>query len=284
MLTRVARAWIAGAGVVALAACGGGGERAARVNRDEISTDQVTQVLQQRHVRPDQADAAGRQVLERLIDQQLVLQKADDLRLADDPAVRLQIELARREVLARAYADKVAQGAARPTEDDMRRYYASRPALFAERRLYSLQELVVESRPDQIGPLRDRIAQAQNMAEVVEYLKSADLRYVANQAVRAAEQLPLQNLDAIARMRDGQVTLVPTATGLTVLMLVSSRQQPVTFEQARSAIESYLINERKRSAVEDDLKALRAAATIEYGAKYAPSASAPAPGAAASRP
>jgi hypothetical protein len=55
----------------------------------------------------------------------------------------------------------------------------------------------------------------------------------------------------------------------------------VTEEQARPAIEQYLLNERKRKLVEDDVKALRAAAKIEYVGKFAEAAaSAPAAGAA----
>jgi hypothetical protein len=51
----------------------------------------------------------------------------------------------------------------------------------------------------------------------------------------------------------------------------------VTEEQARPAIEQYLLNERKRKLVEDDLKAMRAAAKIEYIGKFAQAAaSAPA--------
>ena len=43
-------------------------------------------------------------------------------------------------------------------------------------------------------------------------------------------------------------------------------------EHARPAIEQFLLNERKRKVVEDDLKALRAAARIEYVGDFAKSA------------
>ncbi len=52
-------------------------------------------------------------------------------------------------------------------------------------------------------------------------------------------------------------------------MLVSSRSQPVDEERARPAIETYLVNERKRKVIEDDLKALRGSAKIEYVGDFA---------------
>ena len=71
--------------------------------------------------------------------------------------------------------------------------------------------------------------------------------------------------------------LVPSANGVQVIVLAGSRSQPVTEEQARPAIEQFILNERRRKLVEDDVKALRAAAKIEYVGKFAePAASAPA--------
>jgi len=65
---------------------------------------------------------------------------------------------------------------------------------------------------------------------------------------------------------------VPTSRGAQVLVLVSSRLQPVDEDRARTAIETYLVNERKRKVIEDDLKSLRSAAKIEYVGDFVPSA------------
>ena len=97
--------------------------------------------------------------------------------------------------------------------------------------------------------------------------------------MRAAEQLPLQSLDAFAKMTDGQAMLNQAPNGVQVVVLAGSRSQPVGEEQARPAIEQFLLNERKRKLIEDDVKAMRAAAKIEYVGKFgegAPAGAAPA--------
>lgn len=264
--------------VALLAGCGGGkgdkaSQTAAKVNKEEITVHQINFVLQrQPGLRPEQTEAASRQVLERLIDQELAVQKAEEQKLDRDPRVVQQIEAAKREIIARAYAERVGESVAKPTAEEVASYYNDKPALFKDRRIYSLQELQIEAKPDQFEGIRAKLAAAKNLSEFAEYLKSADIRFNGNQAVRAAEQLPLANLDAISKMKDGDSMISPNANGLTVLFLVSSRSQPVDETRARPAIEAFLLNQRKGEAVQKDLKALREGSKIEYVGKFAEAA------------
>jgi EpsD family peptidyl-prolyl cis-trans isomerase len=248
-------------------------QAAAKVNKSEITVQQVGSLLQQqRGLKPEQADAASKQILERLIDQELALQKAAELKLDQDPRVMQQLEVARREVVARAYLDKTADSAAKPSPQEIAKYYEDKPALFKERRVYSIQEIAIEAKPEQLPELKSNLESAKNIGDFVEYLKAHDYRFAGNQAVRAAEQLPLTSLDTFAKMKDGQALLNASPTGAQVIVLAGSRSQPVTLEQATPAIEQYLLNERKREILTKDLKSLRDAAKIEYLGKFAPAA------------
>lgn len=261
--------------LVMLAACGDkkdkpASQTAAKVNKEEITVHQINFVLQQqRGLAPAQAASASKQVLERLIDQELALQKAQEQKLDRDPAVVQQMEAARREIIARAYVEKIGAGAPKPSPAEIKAYFDAHPALFSERRIYSMQELNIEARPEQVNELRQHLESSKNLQEFVDYLKEGNYKYAANQAVRAAEQLPLGNLDRFAAMKDGQSAFSPTATGATVLILVGSRNEPVDEGRATPAIEQFLFNDRRRKVVEDDLRALRASSKIEYVGDYA---------------
>jgi EpsD family peptidyl-prolyl cis-trans isomerase len=256
-------------------------QTAAKVNKDEITVHQINFVLQQqRNLKPEQADAASKQILERLIDQQLALQRAEEQKVDRDPRVVQALEASKREIVARAYLEKLGEGAAKPTPDEIKKYYAEKPALFAERRIYSIQEIAIEAKPEQVATLRQKLGEAKSINEFVEFLKANDYRFSGNQAVRSAEQLPLNSLDTFSKMKDGQAVLAPAPNGVQVVVLAGSRSQPVNEEQARPAIEQFILNERKRKLVEEDLKAMRAAAKVEYIGKFAQSA-ASAPAAAA---
>jgi len=260
-------------------------QTAAKVNKEEITVHQINFVLQrQQGLKPEQAEAASKQILERLIDQELAVQKAMDMKLDRDPKVVQQIEAAKREIISRAYVERVGEGATKPTPEELQKYYDEKPALFKERRIYSLQELAIEAKPEQLATLRDKLAAAKNIAEFVEYMKANDIRFAGNQAVRAAEQLPLAGLDTIAKMKDGESMFNVTPTGAQVLVLASSRSQPVGLEQAKPAIEQFLLNERKRKLIEEEVKGLRSNGKIEYVGKFAQGASAPAGNAAPAAP
>ena len=104
----------------------------ARVNGVEISARQL----------PNQ------QALEKIIDRELLVQKALAAGLDKDPAVAETLDNARRQVLAQAYVERVATGGAKPTRDEVRAFYDQNPALFAERRIYRIRELTVAEPAD----------------------------------------------------------------------------------------------------------------------------------------
>lgn len=271
-----------------LVACGdkkdkGASQTAAKVNKEEITVHQINFVLQQqRGLRPEQADAASQQVLERLIDQELAVQQANALELDRDPRVVQQLEAVKREVLARAYAEKVGESAMRPTPEEIKAYYDANPALFKERRVYSLQEIKIEAPAEQLPALREKLQASKSIGDFVEALKADGVRYNGTQAVRPAEQLPLASLKTFAQMKDGQAVFNTVPGGAIVVVLAGSRMQPVSEEQARTPIEQFLLNERKRKLLEDDRARLRQDATIQYVGKFAESAaSAPAAASAA---
>jgi len=245
-------------------------QTAAKVNKEEITVHQINFVLaQQRGIPPAQAASASRAVLERLIDQELALQKADEQKLDRDPRVVQQIEAARREIIARAYLEKIAEGAPKPTPAEVAAYYEKHPALFKERRVYSLQEVAIEATPEQVETLKKTLASAKTFVDFVNYLKANNIRFAGNEAVRGAEQLPLASVDDFAKMKDGQAVFNVRPNGAQVINLAASRSQPVTLDQATPAIEQFLRNERKRRLLADDMEALRKAAKIEYVGDFA---------------
>lgn len=265
-----------------LVACGGGdGDKksstqvAAKVNSGEISVHQVNFVLQrQQGLKPEQAQAVSRRVLEGLVDQELAVQQAVEQKLDRDPRIVSAIDAARRDILARAYADRVAEAAAAPTPEDIKAYYDSKPALFSKRRIYGLQEFNIEANADQKKALQAKIPTLRSAEELAGALKAASIRFAARNVSQAPENIPMGFLDQLAKTNEGQWVVVVTPTGLNAALVASAKSAPVTEDAAKKAIEQFLLSDRKRKLVADGIKALRGSAKIEYVGQFAAAASA----------
>src|SRR5712691_12516259 len=103
--------------VVALSSCGkadvkkSSGQIVARVNGDEISVHQINSAMARSNDIPaEEAKQAAAQMLEKIIDQELLVQKALKDKLDRDPQVMQAIEGAKRQILARAYIERAEIG------------------------------------------------------------------------------------------------------------------------------------------------------------------------------
>jgi len=246
-------------------------QSAVRVNDSEITVHQINQILErQQGLRPEQADGASRQILEGLIDQQLAVAKAEEQKLDRDPQVMQLLEATRRNILARSYLEKASvAGAGTPTPEDVRKYFDAKPALFAQRKVYALQEFTVPSTPEQGKALIELLKNKRTPAEYAEVIKASGLKFNTQQVTQAAESLPLAIVDQLLKVNDGQSLFITAKDGFKAILIVASKEQPVTFEQAKPAIEQFLTVERRREFAQKEMKNLRAAAKIEYIGKFA---------------
>lgn len=277
---------------VGLTACGNDSQPtadsqvAARVNKGDISVHQVQSVLQRqpRLLAEQPATAAGR-VLDLLVEQELAAQAAQAQNLDHDPGVVQALEVARREVLARAYQERLVAQIPGPSSDDVDRYYDSRPELFSQRRLYTLKEFVVEADAPQTRRLQELAKQARTADELTILLANNNLRHRARQFVQAAEDMPLALLVPMAKLAVGQSLVLPQSQGARVVTVMQVQAAPVERRQAIDQIAAFISNERRRVAVAEGMKALHDSAQITYQGAFAkPAASAPVAAVASNNP
>lgn len=264
----------------------GSGQVVAKVNTEELSVHQLNFLLQRTPgINAENLDAASRQVLDRLISQELAVQKAQELKLDRNPAVLQALDAARRDVLARAYLDKMGEAVSKPTAQEISAFYAERPALFRQRKIYNIQEATVTGGQAGVAAVRERLTSSKSPAEFTQWLRSSNLKHQLTQGTVAAESLPLELLDRIAALPDGQaLTLPQPGGGVKVMLLLRSELAPVDEATARPAIEQFITNDRRRVKVEADMKALRSAAKIETFGKFAAAGEPAAAPAAATAP
>lgn len=252
------RASLALAFCAVLASCGNGSPTvAAKVNGRDIPMARV----QAEHV-------AGREgsvrALDRLIDQELLVQAAEREHLDRDPQVRRALEEARRQVLAQSFVDRSVAGAGDGAFDEVHDYYEQNPALFGQRRIYRFRELAVEGPSEKLTKLSQLARSSGSLEELAAWLRERQLAFTVASATKPAEQLPLNFLPRLAEMTDGERAVFPTPSGASVVQLIESQQAGLTEAQAAPVIERFLASRRRLQTADEAIAKLRAAAAIEY--------------------
>lgn len=266
-----------------LAACGDKGSTktatqvAAQVDSEEISVHQINEALSRAkpaNVTPEAIKAMSREVLEKLIDQQLAVSQATETKLDRSPEVISQLEAARRDILARAYVQKIAGALSKPAPEELKKYYAEHPQLFSERRVYNIQELIVPVSAGVLKDLQGFASANQPMEATANWLKSKGIKFGGGSATRAAEQIPLELLTKLHPLKDGQSLMVQSAQNITLIRIASSQLAPITEAVALRSIEQFLTNQRASEAVAANIKLLRGNAKIAYMGEFAKDADA----------
>jgi EpsD family peptidyl-prolyl cis-trans isomerase len=285
------------AAALILAGCGGestdkpASQTAAKVNSDEITVHQINAEIQRANIPASaNSEAVSKRILEGLIDQQLLVQQATEMKLHRDPQVLASIESTRRQILAQAYLERAAGGWT-PSADEIKAFYEKNPDLFQNRRVYSFRDFVFE-RSQMNKELAAKLSAAKTAADVGAVLKAANIRFREGNTTRPAEALPIEALPRIAKINKGDSIVFSDQNLTSVMVLLDYVEQGVALQQATPMITQFLSNNRKKETAQAKMKELRDKAKLEYVGNFAkkdepaakPAAEAPAQPAAPTEP
>lgn len=246
---------------------------AAQVNGQAIAALQIDSELKKLgEVPADQQQPLANRLLGNLVDQEILAQQAIRAKLDESDELKMKIAAVRRQLLAEAQIAALTKDIPAPSDAEIKAYYDQHPELFANRRIYQLQELMIGSTPENQDKVQGLIAEAKHPKALVEALKAAGIPVAGRQSVKGAEELPSELLAKLKDMNPGQSITLGKAGKLTVLILAGIEARPVTEETARDMITRYLANAKKREKVEAELVQLRTQAKIEYQPPFAAAA------------
>lgn len=255
----------------------GDSQVAAQVNKGEISVHQVQALLRAQPLAAAQwGEKAADRALDVLIEQELAAQAAAQAGLDTQPQVIQALALAKREVLARAYQDQLANQVSQPDTAAVNRYYDEHPELFVQRKVYQLEETVVQ--PGSASEAQALIRELPSLASLDAlhlHLSAKGLRKSSQRSTVAAENVPLEWLPKLARLQPGQSLSLQRGDAVVVLTLIKADEDPMLLAQAKPAIQAALVKQARQQAVQQGMKKLRDEAQIERRQAAAAGASQP---------
>ena len=256
-----------------LAACTGhkkdATQSAARVDGTEITVHQINYRLQrERGLRPEQQEEAEPQGA-----------RAADRRAADRREGREGQDGQGAGRAAGAATPRAARCWRAPTWSRRRRacrrpptrrctpYFDDNDALFAHRRVYTLQEYLAKVPEDKIPALRALVEGGKPPADVEAWFKAQGAPFRGQQSTHPAEQIPLNSLKALAAVQDGHGLVASAGNQVHVTYITSQhagaghvRQGQAGDRRSSSTVEA------RRKVTEANLAALKTSGKIEYSA------------------
>ena len=260
------------------------GQALASVNGEEITVLQLNEELQRLGVSAPQQQAAGKQVLQALVDRELLESEAAKEKLDRDPKVMQAIERARSLIIAQAYMQKRLGEPVRPSQAEIEAYFNKNPQFFANRKQFAMNELILSAN-DLTPEVRAAADKALSLEEVAVMLDAKNIKYGRAQVTRSTADLNPQLSGKLLSMDKGQLFAVKEGERAMLISIAEVRDAPVTLAIAAPQIGQYLMNKKHKELAAAEIQRLRGTAKIAYLNKdYAPSANAPANAPAAGAP
>jgi EpsD family peptidyl-prolyl cis-trans isomerase len=254
---------------IACASCSRSGETdvqasppAAKVDGKEISQQSVAAAVPANDIKRRKAQ------LESFVSEQLLANAAVSEKLDKEASVIDALEIAKRQVLAKAYLAKRIAALPRPSENEIQTFYDKHPELFAQRRLYRLQEIAITAPPDRIDEITTKFQALTTFKERANWLKDMNIPFTVGVAVKSAEDLPSDLLSTLTKLKDGNAFNIANDTGLTTIQITGIEDEPLTLSQARANVERFLVNQRIGEMINKETERLRHVAKIEYFDPY----------------
>lgn len=203
-------------------------------------------------------------VLDRLVDQTLLVQRAEANRLERNPDVLLLLESARRAVLADAWLRQVAAAGAQPSDQEIATYRRSNPQFFSQRRAFSYRSVVVTGSPQVVATLKLGSDDSRGLAALEAHLRSEDIPFLSNVYAKTTEQIPDAVRSTILSLPAGGAASFPFEGGIEFVELLGSRAEPIGEAAAQVHVRRYLTERKQRDLASRELRSLHESASIEY--------------------
>lgn len=237
----------------------------AKVNGEEITIHQVNfQLSRMGQMSQEQAKLASKQVLASLVTQEILKQKALEAKLDQDPMILQALALSKDQLLSQAYLQKTIEKTPKASTSEIDSFYKEHPELFENRRVFRLQELVVNISKDKFAETEASLKAIKGINEVATWLRDNNYPFTVNSNVKAAEELPMAILNKLQGLKDGEMMFVPNDKTFNILQISASQTQPISRSKATPIIEQYFFNQNKNNLAKKEMIALNEKAKIEF--------------------
>lgn len=252
------------------------GQTVAVVNGEEITVNELNTELANANLPPDvDRKQVTARVLQTMIDRRLLAQQAREENLDKSPDYLSRQRRLTEDLLIGMLAQRQMNTAQLPSAAEVSRLQATRPQMFANREVWSLEQLQYPTPTD--PKLQQRIAATKSLDELASVLTQSGVKFERGRNRIDSAVVPSDMYRSISMLPRGEPFIVPAAGRSIASVVVAREPAPLTGDPARPVAVATLRREQGAKFMENRLKTLRQGAEIEYKEGYGPAPAGAAP-------
>ncbi len=246
-----------------------GGQTVAVVNNEEITAADLNAELTNANASgADATKEARAQALERLVDRRLLAQQAKSDGIDKSPEFLNQQRRLTEDLLINLLISRQTNTQQVPTADDIAKFEASHPGMFAKREIWTLNQLNYPLPTD--PSVNAKIVAAKTLDELAQVLTAAGIQYTRGTKQFDTAVLPPNLYTQLTNLPAGGPFVAP-GPGKEIASVITARQPaPFAPDQARQLALSQMKRNQANQLVGQRVKDLKAKAKITYQPGFGP--------------
>jgi EpsD family peptidyl-prolyl cis-trans isomerase len=240
------------------------------VNGEEITAAELNAELGEAAASAANQKDLRNAALQRLIDRKLVVQQAKNEDIDKSPEFLNRQRRANDELLVNMLVSRQANASNLPSPQEIQKFQASRPEMFANREVWTLEQLVYNVSKD--PAVQARITAAKSLQEIAQVLSGSGTQFTRLTKKLDTAIFPHDIYAQIAKVKPGEPFIAPGGDRAVASVIVAREATPTTGDEARQLAIAGIRKERVGNLIRDRVKSLRGSAKIEYQPGFQPAA------------
>jgi peptidyl-prolyl cis-trans isomerase C len=247
------------------------GQTVAVVNGEEITAAELNDALTNDNmltgVNTKDARAAE---LQKLVDRKLVVQQARSDGLDKSPEYINQQRKLTEDLLINMLIGKRLKTSQVPSAEEIARFEASHPEIFAGREIWSLNQIIYPLPKD--PAMNAKLGTAKTLDEVAQILTSSGIQFTRDTKKIDTAVFPHAIYEQVAKVAPGEPFVAPGPDKAVASVITAREPAPLSGDQAKAVALNAMRKDQAGRIIQDRVKELRAKAKIEYQPGFAPPA------------
>lgn len=292
MRTKLTAVLMVGA-ALALAGCGKKGAEGeiekgqvvATVDGKDITIHELNAELQgaqvPENITPEQRKQLEQAALQQVVNRKILADIARERNLDKNPMFLLQERRAEEQILVQLLQREMSAAVKKPTQTEVQTFIAQNPDLFAERKIFTVDQIQFEA-PKDPNILR-KYQPLKSLDEVEAMLKQDGLQYRRAPTKLDVATANPELVQQVLKMPKDEIFIIPAGRVMVANRITGTEVQPLTGEQAQQLATGMIQQKKFQELLKRDLepKVKKAESEVKYQAGFGPpkGAATPAPAA-----